>query len=107
MDRLETFFIKTVTAAQEQAQPTSGAVSTTRLGDFLVSQKPVEGILDKLVSARVSQEIVPEAPRTEQPEQEQVKKSILDQLTGRSMTQSGDKQQTGQDEPHAGDPGDA
>jgi len=107
MDRLETFFIKTVTAAQQQAQPTSGAVSTTRLGDFLVSQKPVEGILDKLVSARVSQEIVPETPQTEQPEQEQVKKSILDQLAGRPTSQSEDKQQTGQDKPQAGDSGDA
>jgi hypothetical protein len=29
------------------------------------------------------------------PEQEQVKKSVLDQLAGRSITQSEDKQQTG------------
>jgi len=107
MDRLETFFIKTVTAAEEQAQPTSGAVSTTRLGDFLVSQTPVEGILDKLVSARVSPRAVPETPLTEQPEQEQVKKSILDQLTGRSITQSKNKQQTEQDKSQAGDSSDA
>ena len=154
MERLETFFIKTVTAAEEQAQPTSGAISMTRLGDFLVSQTPVEGILDKLVSARVCKRAVPETPLTEQvapaqspqskpdeqllsqltkptepagsepvekpedrrqttesttrsperergqeehkaPEQEQVKKSVLDQLAGRSITQSEDKQQTG------------
>ena len=153
MDRLETFFIKTVTAAEEQAQPTSGAISMTRLGDFLVSQTPVEGILDKLVSARVCKRAVPETPLTpacagaslplpkagvapaqspqskpdeqllsqltkptepgqpepvtrqetikaesseyKPPEQEQVKKSVLDQLAGRSITQSEDKQQTG------------
>jgi hypothetical protein len=33
------------------------------------------------------------------PEQEQVKKSVLDQLAGRSITQSEDKQQTGEDKP--------
>ncbi len=54
MDRLETFFIKTVAAAQQQAQPTSGAVSTTRLGDFLTAASAKENILDKLVSAPVT-----------------------------------------------------
>jgi len=150
MDRLETFFIKTVTAAEEQAQPTSGAVSTTRIGDFLVSQTPAEDILDKLVSARVSQETSPETLLTQQvvptkgpesepdqqllsqltmptepvrsepvtrlktepaehkpPAQEQVKKSVLDQLAGRPTTQDKDKQQTEQDKPAAGDPGNA
>ena len=56
MDKLETFFIKTVAAAQQQAQPTSGAVSTTRLGDFLTGGPAKESILDKLTSAPVPQE---------------------------------------------------
>ena len=48
MDKLETFFIRIVAAAQQQAQPTSGAVSTTQIGNFLTAG---ESILDKLVSA--------------------------------------------------------
>ena len=65
MDKLETFFIKTVETAQQQAQPTSGAVSTTRIGGFLAPETPVENILDKLVSEPVSQETPPEPPTTE------------------------------------------
>jgi len=166
MDKLETFFIKTVAAAQQQAQATSGAVSTTKIGDFLTRQTVAEDILDKLVSpsvhlgtpyggvprtAPVSQEGSPESATTEkvvpvessepqpdeqllskligsaepsQPEpvvrdekvttqpveskaalQEQVKKNILDQLTGRSKPQGEDEEQT--DKLQAGDAGDA
>ena len=65
MDKLETFFIKTVVAAQEQAQTTSGAVSTTKIGDFLTKQTVTEDILDKLVSAPVSQDGQAEPPATE------------------------------------------
>jgi ABC-2 type transport system ATP-binding protein len=65
MDKLETFFIKTVTAAQQQAQTTSGAVSTTKIGDFLTKQTVTEDILDKLVSASVSKETSTESPTTE------------------------------------------
>ncbi|MGD8501216.1 MAG: ABC transporter ATP-binding protein, partial [Phycisphaerales bacterium] len=138
MDKLETFFIKTVATAQQQAQPTSGAVSTTKIGDFLVQQEPVEHILDKLVSAPISQQASPESPTTEKvvtpespepkadeqlltkltssPEplepavkdeevetepvephalqQEQVRESILDELTGRSGSQGEHKEKT-------------
>ncbi len=66
MEKLEAYFIKTVTTAQEQAQPTSGAVSTTQIGDFLVSTTSKENILDKLVSSSVSQENPPQAPTNEQ-----------------------------------------
>lgn len=148
MDKLETFFIKTVTTAQQQAQPTSGAVSTTKIGDFLTQQaSATESILDKLVSTPVSQSAPTEPPTTEkvaqiekaepdeqlltkltssteqsQPnvvgkekiqtepvehrtvQQEQVKKSILDQLTGSSTSQNKDEEQT--DKPQAGDSGD-
>ena len=54
MERLETFFIKTVVEAQQQARPTSGAVSTTQIGDFLTAGGRPENILDKLVSTPVS-----------------------------------------------------
>jgi ABC-2 type transport system ATP-binding protein len=56
MDKLETFFIKTVAAAQQQTQSVSGAVSTTEIGEFLTF-KTKENILDKLVSASVSPQV--------------------------------------------------
>ena len=68
MDRLESFFIRTVTTAQEQAQPTSGAVSTTKIGDFLTQKQPMESILDKLVAAPVAQQDSAPAPATEKVE---------------------------------------
>jgi len=152
MDKLETFFIKTVAAAQQQAQTTSGAVSTTKIGDFLTRQTTAEDIFDKLVSAPVSKESLPESPTTEkvvpvesltpqpdeqllskltgsaepsQPEPvvrdekvtttqpveseaaqaEQINKSILEKLTGRSRPQGEDEEQT--DKSQAGDVGDA
>jgi len=151
IDKLETFFIKTITAAQQQAQPTSGAVSTTKIGDFLTQEEPVESILDRLVTTEVPRESSPESVKTEkvvtansgpkpdgrlldgltrpaesgrdvgsekvttesvetQPshqdiQREQINKSILDQLTGGSTSQSEDKEQS--DKSQAGDSGDA
>ena len=66
MDKLETFFIKTVTDAQQQARPTSGAVSTTDISDFLAAEAAQESILDKLVSAPVSRQTPADSPKTEQ-----------------------------------------
>jgi ABC-2 type transport system ATP-binding protein len=66
MDKLETFFIKTVAEAQRQARPTSGAVSTTQIGHFLAPEASTESILDKLVSARVSPAPPPEPAPTKQ-----------------------------------------
>ncbi len=66
MDKLETFFIKTVEDAQEQAQPTSGAVSTTDISGFLAAEAAQESILDKLVSAPVSRQSPSDLPKTEQ-----------------------------------------
>jgi ABC-2 type transport system ATP-binding protein len=155
IDKLETFFIKTVTAAQKQAHPTSGAVSTTKIGDFLTQEGPMESILDKLVSTSVTQDDSLKTVKTEkviavdsEPEpdeqllegltrpaeqfrqsgtdvgdekvktksveprpshedikQEQINKSVLDQLTGGSTSQSEDKEQS--DKSQAGDSGDA
>jgi len=87
MDKLEAFFIKTVAAAQQQAQTTSGAVSTTKIGDFLTRQTTSEDMLDKLVSAPVSQESMPETPMTEkvvpvESTKPQADEQLLSKLTG-------------------------
>ncbi len=63
MDKLETFFIRIVAAAQQQSQPTSGAVSTTQIGNFLTAG---ENILDKLVSANPTEQKL-SAPADTQP----------------------------------------
>lgn len=65
MERLETFFINTVTEAQRQARPTSGAVSTTDIGDFLTAEKSQESILDKLVSTSEAEPTPVHAPETQ------------------------------------------
>jgi ABC-2 type transport system ATP-binding protein len=72
MDKLETFFIRTVASAREQAQPTSGVVSDgTYISDFLTAEPTEKArraeILDKLVSASLSPQTPPEPPTTEQP----------------------------------------
>ena len=88
MDKLETFFIRTVTTAQQQAQPTSGAVSTTKIGDFLTQHEVVESILDKLVSAPISKQTSGEAPATEKVAAESTKpkadEKLLSKLTSAS-----------------------
>ena len=96
MDKLETFFIKIVAAAQEEAQPTSGAVSTMKIGDFLAAQTSEEqqksAILDKLVSAPPLEAVPPESLKTEKPTTEptetsaagqEINKGVLEQLTDR------------------------
>jgi len=64
MDKLESFFIRTVAAAQELSSPTSGAVSTTKIGHFLAPEAHPENVLDKLVSAPVSGEVSSKPPAT-------------------------------------------
>ncbi len=64
MDKLESFFIKTVATAEQQAQPTSGAVSSTQISDFLATKTATERILDKLVSTPVSQQPSAHEPPT-------------------------------------------
>lgn len=86
MERLETFFIDTVAQAQQEDRPTSGAVSTTQIGEFL-TEASAESILDKLVAAPVSKETP--APslhteRTDRPEPEPRRlpdKDLLGELT--------------------------
>jgi ABC-2 type transport system ATP-binding protein len=87
MERLETFFINTVVEAQQQARPTSGAVSTTDIGDFLTAGKSQADILDKLVSSSESAETPAGAPAapieavTSQPD-----KNLLGELTKPSLS---------------------
>lgn len=86
MERLETFFIDTVALAQQEDRPTSGAVSTTQIGDFL-TEKAAESILDKLVAAPVSPNRSAPAPQTEQvdrpqaPPKPQPDQDMLGELT--------------------------
>jgi len=58
MEKLETFFVRTVIEAQQQYQATSGAISTTDIGDFLSGESAERSrqarILDKLVSGAES-----------------------------------------------------
>ncbi|MBN1506754.1 MAG: ABC transporter ATP-binding protein [Sedimentisphaerales bacterium] len=65
MERLEAFFIHTVTEAQRQARPTSGAVSTTQIGEFLTAGTQKEGILDRLVGAPEAKEPAEPVAKTE------------------------------------------
>jgi len=85
MERLETFFINTVVQAQQQATPTSGAVSTTQIGDFLAAKSVQETVLDKLVATPVAEE-AQEPVRTNKPEPRetvvpQPNKDLLSKLT--------------------------
>ena len=65
MHKLETFFIETVVAAQRQDRRTSGAVSTTKIGDFLAAEAVSENVLDRLASAPVSPQTPAQPPPTE------------------------------------------
>lgn len=65
MEKLETFFIKTVVEAQQQARPTSGAVSTTQIGAFLTAGARKENVLEKLVSTSVSEKTQAAPAKTE------------------------------------------
>jgi len=95
LEKLEVFFIRTVAEAQQQAQPTSGAVSTTQIGDFLAGQEAKESILDKLVSAPAAQEEPvspvetdkPVAPQASKPEPDGKLLSELTQATPATQTE--------------------
>jgi len=93
MDKLETFFIRAVTAAQQQAQPTSGAVSTTQIGDFLVSRPDRESLLDKLVSASVSTEPSPEPASTERAKPAEIPETKSDEQLLRKLTEKAEPPQ--------------
>jgi ABC-2 type transport system ATP-binding protein len=103
MDKLEDFFIRTVTAAQKQQQPTSGAVNTARVEGFLSNKKEDEtpGVLEELVAASTSQSPVdvqkvdvpagPEETETVSTE----KSELLESLTKTSLPNASEKVTTG------------
>jgi len=87
MERLETFFINTVVEAQQQATPTSGAVSTTQIGEFLTAGARGDDILNKLVAAPVSERTQAGSSRTDRPQPQEAavtpepNKDLLTKLT--------------------------
>lgn len=142
MDKLEDFFIRTVTEAQEQKLPTSGAVSTGEIGGFLAEGEKTSNILDRLVSAPVARESKsqPGSAETAEPEpavaeadqdtdlleqltksstipdradittatepvetvvddQEDVKRDVLEKLTGGTESQNTSIDKSGPDQP--------
>ena len=67
MDRLESFFIRVVSEAQQENLPTSGAVSTTQIGGFLAAEDVTHSILDKLVAEPITAAEAIEPPRPVKP----------------------------------------
>lgn len=67
MEKLETFFIETVTVAQQQGRPTSGVISSdkSQISDFLAAKSAKKDMLDELVSASLSPEAPAKPPTTE------------------------------------------
>jgi len=88
MQKLETFFIETVAAAQKKAQRTSGAVSTTKIGDFLAGRSSDEGLLEKLLSAPVAEQSAGESPQTDQPAAAQPGRSGPDEQVLVTLTEA-------------------
>ncbi len=87
MERLETFFVRTVAQAQQESRPTSGAVSTTQIGDFLSSDGGKEpDVLAGLVQGDAKQPVKPVETSTEKVASQTPKRpaqdtTVLDQLT--------------------------
>jgi ABC-2 type transport system ATP-binding protein len=80
MDKLETFFVRTVNKAQQENQMTSGAQAGSGISGFLAEREIVRqpGILDKLVASKTetqpdetkgSTETVAVAPQKPEPQQ--------------------------------------
>ena len=85
MERLESFFMRIVSDAQARAQPTSGAVSTTQIGGFLVGQTGQE-LLERLVKTEPQQAQGQQQP-VPAPTPSPVKRDVLDQLLDRPQKQ--------------------
>ncbi len=88
MNKLETFFINTVVAAQRSSKQTSGAVSTTKIGNFLTVESVSRNILDKLVATPVSQETPAESPATEDTTPAKIAETQPDNQLLRDLTES-------------------
>ncbi|MHC4293683.1 MAG: ABC transporter ATP-binding protein [Planctomycetota bacterium] len=107
MDKLETFFIRTVVQAQQQAQTTSGAVSDSKapIANFLTAEADEEvkrkAIFDKLVTTSVSSHITSEEDiSTETPIPEQVTQTKADDDFIKGLTEQEDTSLTEQTSEH-------
>jgi len=85
MEKLESFFIRTVTDAQTKLTPTSGAVSTTQIGEFLTVKEKEKSILDKLVTGQTQQQKtaepeMPTKPAQVQPEVQRRNEDLINKL---------------------------
>ncbi len=70
MERLETYFVRTVAEAQQQAQPTSGAESTTKMAGFLSAEEDTQAqVLSSLVQAEQGAEPAQARTNTARPSQ--------------------------------------
>jgi ABC-2 type transport system ATP-binding protein len=93
LDKLESFFIRIVAAAQAQGTATSGAVSKTGISDFLSAASVEEvqraRVIDKLVSASPVEEPVSTNPVEPQPADhaaEPIRKDVIASLAGSSSS---------------------
>jgi ABC-2 type transport system ATP-binding protein len=89
MDRLESFFIRIVSRAQQENLPTSGAVSTTQIGGFLAAEDVTHSILDKLVA-----EPIPAAEAIEPPQPVQTVEVVHDNGLLQQLTKSTESPKT-------------
>jgi len=102
MDKLETFFIRTVSEAQQLAQPTSGAVSDGRepIADFLAAetteQTRRQEILDKLVTPTLSKDADTEKVSTQAPESKETPTKKQDDELLKQLTEQGQIEKTEQ-----------
>jgi ABC-2 type transport system ATP-binding protein len=103
MERLETFFVRTVAQAQQHTQSTSGAHSTTKMAGFLAPEEGTQAqVLSSLVQGEEASEPKPGKARTNtarpsEPEPVGAKSSVLDSLskaTDQVSTQAPDKSST-------------
>jgi ABC-2 type transport system ATP-binding protein len=104
MDKLETFFINIVAAAQQQLIPTSGAVSKTHISEFLAATPEDKSrrtaILDQLVSAKLPDERL-DASKTQQVQPQPTPAPLPDEDLLRQLTEqpqkngNSDKNQSG------------
>jgi len=107
MNNLEDFFVRTVAAAEQEHQPTSGVVGSAVASHFTTESQLGSGILDKLVSATVSEEKPSEKAETEpseMPVETEENSELLEKLTTTQIEPQGDivsqTSPTQIDEPH-------
>ena len=89
LDKLEEFFIRTVTAAQQKHHPTSGAISKTKADAYFMDKQRKADLLEQLVKTKPEEHLVgvSKFEETELPQPvrqvEQTKPGVLDELISR------------------------